>query len=206
MSGAVPADPRPLRLFVALNVADALRARLHTAAAPLRTLVGDAASWQPAASLHLTLRFLGAQPPTLVPPLTAALRSAAAAAEPMTLHATEAGAFPSLDRPRVLWIGLAAHPALARLHRLVDDACAGLGLGRQARPFHPHVTVGRLRPGRRPAGLPAGLRAAAAAVRPALDLPVSTLDLMQSHLSAAGARHACLAALPLGACTTTEVR
>jgi 2'-5' RNA ligase len=195
MSGPALADPAPLRLFVALNVADALRARLHAAAAPLRALLGDAASWPPAASLHLTLRFLGAQPPALVPPLADALRAAAAGAEPMTLHATEAGAFPSLDRPRVLWIGLAAHPTLARLHGLVDDACAGLGLGREPRPFHPHVTVGRVRPGRRPPAL----RAAAAAVRPALDLPVSTLDLMQSHLSAAGARHVCLAALPLGA-------
>lgn len=204
------AEPRPLRLFVALNFPEALRERLHAAAAPLRALLGDAVSWPPTRALHLTLRFLGEQPPALVEPLAGALRAAASEIEPLALATAPAGAFPSIERPRVLWIGLAAHPALARLHGLVDDACAALGLAREARPFHPHVTVGRLRaydPRRRGAAPdPQALRAAAAEVRPDLLLPVSTLDLMESQLTPAGARHTRLAALPLGAPAGAEAR
>jgi 2'-5' RNA ligase len=208
MSTGSAEAPGALRLFVALNFADALRARLHDAAAPLRELLGDAASWPPAPALHLTLRFVGAQPPALVAPLTDALHAAAAGAEPLTLVTTTAGAFPSLTRPRVLWIGLAAHPTLTRLHARVDDACAAIGLGREERAFHPHVTVGRMRPyapGRRRAAAPESLQAVAA-LRPELHLPVATLDLMHSQLTPAGARHTRLAALPLGAPAAAEAR
>ena len=187
------------RLFVAINLPAALRAELHGAVAdamaPLVGAAPRAVSWVPEANLHLTVRFLGEQPAALVPALAEALESAASAVHRTDLVIGGLGAFPSLRRPRVLWIGVGMNVALAALYQKVDDACARLGLGREPRAFHPHVTVGRVRIG---ATVPA--EAIAAAVQ-ALNttqwtMPVETVDLMSSEL-AGTARYHRLAAAPL---------
>jgi len=55
------------------------------------------------------------------------------------------GAFPSLDHASVLWAGIEWGTALTVLARSVGEAMADLGFPRDARPFHPHVTLARLR-------------------------------------------------------------
>jgi RNA 2',3'-cyclic 3'-phosphodiesterase len=54
------------------------------------------------------------------------------------------GAFPTQRRARVLWIGLAAPPALVELQRGIDAAAAQLGCPREERPFSPHLTIARV--------------------------------------------------------------
>jgi 2'-5' RNA ligase len=111
------------------------------------------------------------------------------------LAAAGAGAFPTLRRPRVLWIGLAPNPALDPLYESVERACDAAGLGRERRPWHPHVTLGRVRDGAR---IDAGaLARAAEAVRPDVTFTVNTVDLMRSELAPAGARYTRLGACPL---------
>src|SRR5918999_6488122 len=68
--GSYDRDWRPMRLFLAVEFEPALRRALREATAPLRALVPDA-GWVAEDRLHLTLKFLGEQPETLVAPLTA---------------------------------------------------------------------------------------------------------------------------------------
>ena len=63
----------------------------------------------------------------------------------MTFRTSRLGAFPSLDHASVLWAGIDDGGGLSTLARSVSDAMAGLGFARDARPFHPHVTLARLR-------------------------------------------------------------
>jgi 2'-5' RNA ligase len=72
------------------------------------------------------------------------------------------------------------------LHAGVDDACAAVGLPREGRPFRPHLTVGRVRPGRRP---DPRLGAALGGVGLVAAARVTSLHLMASDLTPAGARH-----------------
>ena len=188
------------RLFVAVNLPAALRASLHLAVwqavSPLVAEAPRAMSWVPEANLHLTLRFLGERPAALVEPLAAALESAASAVHVHDLVIGGLGAFPSLRRPRVLWIGVEMNVALAALYQKVDDACWRLGIEREARAFHPHVTVGRARLGAR-VPLERLADAAQALTIHRWTMPVETVDLMASDLSSGGARYARLAAAPL---------
>lgn len=183
-----------LRLFVAVSIEGAIRQRIDVLLAPIRE-AERAVAWVPAPKLHLTLRFLGEQPASVVESLTAALHAAATGATAHTLTLGGFGAFPTLRRPRVLWIGVQANDALALLYKKVDDACASLGFGREARAFHPHLTVGRVRPR---ASLTAGTLAGSARV---LDTTwtthVTTLDLMSSQLGPGGSRYERLVAAPL---------
>jgi 2'-5' RNA ligase len=95
----------------------------------------------------------------------------------------------------VLWIGLAPNPALDPLYESVERACDAAGLGRERRPWHPHVTLGRVREGARIDAR--ALARAAEAVRPDVTFTVNTVDLMRSELAPAGARYTCLGACPL---------
>ena len=194
MSGPVAGSTA--RLFVALNLPADLRAQVHAAvrqaAAPLVAAAPRAVSWVPEPNLHVTLRFLGERPEALVPPLVEALDRAASAVHVPHLEVGGLGAFPSLRRPRVLWIGVEMNVALAALYQKVDDVCATLGVPREARDFHPHVTVGRVRMG---AAVPLERLAAAvdALTSSRWIMPLETVDLMSSELASGGSRYRRLA-------------
>jgi 2'-5' RNA ligase len=87
----------------------------------------------------------------------------------------------------VVWIGVDPSAELAALHREVDDACAAVGLGREDRPFRPHLTIGRPRDRDRPDA--AALARALAEVGFVAASRVASLHLMRSDLMPAGARH-----------------
>ncbi|GLC26305.1 RNA 2',3'-cyclic phosphodiesterase [Roseisolibacter agri] len=191
---------RTPRLFVALNLPAELRATLHAAVrqavAPLVEEAPRAVAWVPEPNLHVTVRFVGERPAALVDPLREALDLAASAVHVHDLAIGGLGAFPNLRRPRVLWIGVAMNVALAALYQKVDDACWRLAIGREARPFHPHVTIGRIRMG---ASVPAGRleEAVQALTTYRWTMPVETVDLMSSELASGGSRYARLHAAAL---------
>ncbi len=191
----VPDDvPATLRLFVAVNLEPAVRQSIADAVEPVRS--GErGVAWTAPANLHLTLRFLGEQPAEVATAIGAALHEVARDVPPHRLVVGRFGAFPTLARARVLWCGVEANVALALLYKKVDDACAALGLGREARDFHPHVTLGRVRPRARLG--PTTLREAARLLDTTWTTAVTSVDLMSSRLGPGGSRYECLAATPL---------
>jgi 2'-5' RNA ligase len=188
-----------VRLFVAINLPDALRRAAHEAAAPLRELL-PRASWVPEARLHLTVKFLGERDEADVALLGDTLLAVAAGHRAMMLRlggTPAVGAIPNLRRPRVVWIGVDPEPRLELLHHDVEEALAGLGVELEGKPFRPHLTLGRLREAPAPEPLRAFAQAARR-VRFAEEAPVASLDLMQSVMGAPGGpRYELLAAAPL---------
>ncbi len=145
---AAPVDePGMLRLFFAVPVPDDARARVGELIARVQASVGDGTArirWVRVDGLHLTLRFLGPTPEDRVPPLEAAADALASAGTPFEVVLTGGGAFPSLVRPRSLWVGV--HEGADRLAKLAEGltAAAGeCGLVLDTRPFTPHLTIAR---------------------------------------------------------------
>lgn len=135
---------KPLRLFVGIPAPPAARESAAALVSALRG-VGDV-RWVQPDLLHLTLKFLRAVPEEQVPELIAALDEAARSTSPFRIESTHLGAFPGFERPSTLWLGVAGDTeALAGLARAVDAALAGLGFEPEKRPFHGHVTIGRVR-------------------------------------------------------------
>ncbi len=185
-----------MRLFVAINLPDALRRAAFDAAAPLRELA-PRASWVPEARLHLTVKFLGERADADVARLADALMAVAAGHRAMPLRVAGAGAFPNLRRPRVVWIGVESDPRLELLHHDVEEVLGTLGVELEGKPFRPHLTLGRLREAPGPDRLRAFARAARG-LRFEGESLVESLDLMQSVLGGAGGpRYELLAAAPL---------
>ena len=171
---------RTRRLFFAVDPPGPARRHLEAALAPLRDLPG-APRWSRPERWHLTLLFLGQVPDRSVDELVGAAGPAVAATPPMTLRMAGGGRFGSARRPQVAWAGLDGDVAeLAALAQRLSATARRLGLPVEDRPFRPHLTLGRWRPGRPADGSVtdrlAGYRGPS--------WPVRELRLEESHLGA----------------------
>ncbi len=102
--------------------------------------------WVAPQGVHLTLKFLGDVPVRQHDAIQDALARAARAHAPFELSVGGLGCFPNTRRPRVAWVGVQQDTeALHKLHDAVEAHIASLGYPTETRPFHPHLTLGRVR-------------------------------------------------------------
>ena len=140
------------RLFVGLRIslatANALARLVETLARKARD-AGLEVKWVPPASYHVTLKFLGWTRIDAVDAVSDALGRVAVGAPKLTFKTARIGAFPSLEKASVLWAGVDdASGSLGALAAAVETAMVGIGYRPEPRPFHPHVTLARLRESR----------------------------------------------------------
>ena len=135
------------RLFVGVRVSVQTANALAAAAETLHRRAKDArldVKWVAPANYHVTLKFLGWTREDAVGAVRDALVEAAAGVQPLKFRTARLGAFPSLDKASVLWAGVDER-ALDDVAARVEQAMIGVGFAAETRPFHAHVTLGRLR-------------------------------------------------------------
>lgn len=174
-------------MFVALNFPAKQRQRLYRAAKALRE-ADLPMRWVDKDSLHLTLKFLGEVRPERVADVKEAVNNIAEKSPVLDLSLGGCGAFPTMRRPRVIWLGAEATPELRCLKHDLEWELAPLGFEREVRAFHPHITLGRASNDAR-AGDFRPFEELAAAFDFEANIPVKAVDLMESHLSSKGARY-----------------
>jgi 2'-5' RNA ligase len=185
------------RLFLAINLPEAVRASLYASTAALRR-AAPGMRWVSPDGLHVTLKFLGSQPAERVEALRQAMDIVASRHAPTEMMIRSLGAFPNLQRPRVVWIGIEPNPRMELLHHEVEMSCQELGYALDGRVFRPHVTLARSR-AEGGAGVAEARRLADAArglsVRETATL--ASIDLMESLPARGGSRYSVLASAPL---------
>lgn len=179
-----------MRLFVAINLPEGERQRIYEAAAPLRD-AGMPFRWIPESNFHLTLKFLGEVRQETIPAIKKVLDKVTGSTRAFELDLSGFGAFPTIRRPRVMWLGVDPSPALRCLKQDLEWALADLGFDRETRAFHPHITLGRAE-AEEGAGSFRGLDELAAGMVYAGEVPGDRVQLMRSHLSKNGARYSTL--------------
>ena len=185
-----------IRAFLAIELPDVLRPGLTQVQEELKRSHADV-RWVPVGNIHLTLKFFGNVPDDEIDPLAQAARKAAAETAPLQLQATSAGAFPSPNAPRVVWLGLGGDVIpLTWLYYGLEKAFAALGHLPEGRAFNPHLTLGRVKS-------PANRDKLARMLEkmPPVDWPpffVKELILFQSVLSPQGSKYTPLKVIPLG--------
>lgn len=134
-----------MRLFAAIELPEASRTALHDLILKLRSPTGGV-SWVKPENMHLTLRFYGDVSEGQLPALKHCLTESLATHEAPTLHVRGVGAFPSFRKPSIVWAGIETLSGdLSGLQRVTERAAHKIGLAPERHPFHPHVTLARLR-------------------------------------------------------------
>jgi 2'-5' RNA ligase len=132
-----------VRLFVALDIPEAVRAALLQCTAQL-SKPSQGARWVNLAGAHVTLKFIGEVSAERGEAIRLALTEVQGL-PPVDLHFAGLGFFPNAQRPRVLWAGIEGGPALTKLATAVDERVAAMGMSREAREFRPHITLARFK-------------------------------------------------------------
>lgn len=184
-----------MRLFIAINIPKKERQKIHRSARKLREQ-DFPVRWVSEELFHLTLKFLGTVRPENVPDIEETLSRVAQATQTFSLDIGGFGAFPTIRKPRVLWVGVDPSPALRCLKQDLEWALAEQGFDRETRAFHPHFTLGRATSDDG-AGAFRGLDDLASELAYQSGAEVKRVDLMESHLSSSGPRYEVLSSFPL---------
>ena len=183
------------RLFVALNLPGRERERIHLACRPLRDR-NLPVRWVDPENYHITLNFLGEVETGRLKLFTEVVARAAAGSAPFAVAFRGFGAFPTVSRPSVLWLGVEPTPALRCLKQEVERGFTSADFERETRAFHPHLTLGRV--GRKiGAGTFRGLEEALAELPYAGSVAVTSVALMRSQMSRSGVRYTVISRCPL---------
>jgi len=182
-----------IRCFIAVPTPPQVLNRIAEVITNLQSISSDV-KWEHTEKLHITLKFLGATEETDVQMLARRLEEKAGRISLFQYAYEGIGAFPSLDRPRVYWIGTSKNLALVQLHRDVEEVTRTFSIADDERPFHPHVTIGRVKGSR-------GINLLTASAKTLTFEPVvahcSEILLMKSDLHPTGSRYSVLSHIPL---------
>lgn len=181
------------RTFIGIAATDELRSSAQELTARLQPHVRDV-RWVLPENLHYTLSFLGDISDQDLASVCGLIEAVASDCEPFSLETVGVRAFPSLSRPRTIWIGAGeGAEELCNLQGEIEQSLAGLGFRGENRQYVPHLTIGRA--GR--------TRAATANTLPAVlesltdfsagTLPVDEVTIYASRLRREGPEYSVLA-------------
>ncbi|MEW6002095.1 MAG: RNA 2',3'-cyclic phosphodiesterase [Nitrospirota bacterium] len=178
-----------LRCFIAIEISEPIKKKIGELMGILKRYNGDV-KWAEPQNIHITLKFLGKTPDSLVPRISDSLSNIVLSYEPFYIKISDVGVFPSRRHPRVIWVGVKDSEILGKLKMDIEDSMEPLGFEKEDRDFKPHLTLGRARS-----------QSGMANIINELDnfkendfgsLRVTSIRLMQSELKPTGAFYHCL--------------
>ena len=186
-----------IRSFIAIDFPEETRKVLENVQEELKQY-GAGVRWVKPRSIHLTLKFLGNIQAAQVEDIALAVAQEIRDHPPITLRPAGLGAFPSLRKPRVIWIGLEGEvQRLNEIQARVENALEPLGFVREKRGFRPHLTIGRVKDRRKLQSLVDAM--ATLDVPPFNSFDADEIILYKSDLRPTGAIYTKLHRMPLAA-------
>lgn len=132
-----------IRSFLAIEFPESLKEIIAGYLKDLKQ-VPSKIKWVSPGQSHLTLKFFGSISEELVGKISLTLLKVLIDCPRIRLNLKGIGAFPNLFRPRVIWAGLGGETeTLQEIYQAIEQALVPLGIPKEDRPFHPHLTLGR---------------------------------------------------------------
>lgn len=195
-----------IRTFIAIGLPPDLRTKLGNIVQQLQEQClargGESARkavrWVLPDNIHLTLKFLGEVSEANMQALARLLKVEVLRYQPFSIQISGVGTFPNIRRPRVIWAGSEAPPALAALQHSIEVETRALGYPTEERDFSPHLTLGRVSQNASPAEIAAISQAIAGMkIGPIGTVFVNQIQLIRSDLHPGGAVYTPLINFPL---------
>ena len=182
-----------IRAFLALPLAGAFEAAVRPLLETLKVQYPEV-KWVQPSQIHVTLHFFGGIGPEDVAKISGCVFSVTHKTKPLHLSLHGLGGFPNLERPRVLWGGIEGEvEALGQLQASLEGQFKSRGFECEKRLFKSHLTLGRVREGKRTAPIKN------VALGPTESKQVSEIILFKSVLTPAGPEYEKLQTFPLSA-------
>jgi 2'-5' RNA ligase len=136
-----------IRIFVAIEIPANIKNGLGLLIKSLSESSGDARiRWVKTGSIHLTLKFIGDVAHGSVSKVTENIETVVSKRSKFKITVGGLGCFPNWNKPRVVWVGISEDSGkLTSLQKEIDLALEPLGIMSETRPFHAHLTVGRVK-------------------------------------------------------------
>lgn len=134
-----------MRAFIAVEIDDPAKQKISELISDLKKSGADV-KWITEDQMHLTLKFLGNIDGNKAREISDVLSSISNNLKSFTISLSDIGAFPNLNRPRVIWVGInkgAEH--LKTISGKIETSLEKLGFEKEGREFNPHLTLGRLK-------------------------------------------------------------
>jgi len=190
-----------LRVFVAIELPEDVRGEIAALLARLQKgsqFTGAHPTWVAPENLHLTMVFLGDQPPTHIPLIQSAMRQATQGRPTIPLRFRGVELFPNAKAPKV--ISLHLWGKVERLAAVRDNLAENLrqnGFPVEQRPYRPHLTLARIKSAKGVTGLAA--LAKSHSTFQAGEFTAGELVLFKSTLTSKGPIYEALAREPFAA-------
>ena len=134
-----------IRAFIAIELDGTIKKVIKDIQSNLKKSGADV-KWVALDNIHLTLKFLGNVESRKIPIITKAIWQIAIQMYPFAITINSLGGFPSLNNPRIIWIGIdEGRSDLIELSRYSEEKLGCLGFKSEIRSFKPHITIGRVR-------------------------------------------------------------
>ena len=135
-----------IRLFIAVEVEDAnvLKRIITFRDQVVACARGRGVKAVEDENIHLTIRFIGEVPEALLPSIEKCL-DLCASVKKFKVIVKGVGAFPSLSRPRVIWVGVEEGADQFRQLRKILDNCLKDIVSPDKHEFTPHITIARVK-------------------------------------------------------------
>ncbi len=185
-----------MRTFIAIELPGAVKSELAQITDELKSSRADV-KWIKPEAIHLTLKFLGSIDEQKAKEVKDVLNKTAKGQVPFEMSLEGLGAFPNPASPRVIWAGVKEGAQnTINLAKSLEDQLEKIGFEKEKRPFHPHLTLGRLRSLQNKGKL-SNLLGSIEFKSPST-IKVTHLSLIQSTLTRSGAIYAPLYQAELG--------
>ena len=133
-----------IRAFIALPLPAIVQKEIGEIQKHLKDSGADV-KWDTPEKFHITLKFLGDIDEDAIDLLAAGVTNSIGDIAPIDLAFQTIGAFPTANRPRVIWIGGEENEHVLKIQRQVERVCESFGFAKDERSFHSHVTLGRVK-------------------------------------------------------------
>ncbi len=134
-----------MRAFIAIPLPEIVQDSIGAYVDILRVKMGGM-RWVKRGNYHITLKFLGEVSIGSASETGSILSRIAGNLDSFHMELGGVGAFPSIDRPRVVWVGIKKGGGLVgRLQERIDSGMKELGYPPEFKKFHGHVTIGRVK-------------------------------------------------------------
>lgn len=137
-----------LRSFLAIELPATILKRIEEVQKDLKSSRADV-RWVSPENIHLTLKFFGTIEESIIESIIKLTEGPVQGTLLFSLKIQGMGAFPSLKNPRVIWIGFQeGKEIVVAIQKQLEREFEKIGFQPENRPFHPHLTLGRMRSNR----------------------------------------------------------